>query len=414
MRESHFLMGRAAAPSGTEGVWMRFRKDESGQTFVLVALSMSILMGFVALAVDVGTLFRAKRQVQTAADAAAIAGALDYKYNGSVASADAVAGTASSANGVAAADLKINIPPKSGPNTLCGDCVEVIATQPNPTFFMQLFKFNNIPIVARAVAGHGSTENCMYLLGTSGADFNNSGAGTIDLTHCGLIDDSSSSNALSNSGALTMNALSIGVVGGVSNVGAFSSTPTPTTGITPSGDPLNRTAPSTAGCGAALSYSTAVTATVNHGCYNGLSITGAATLTFNPGLYVINGPINISGAATLTGTGVTFYFNNTITLSGAASLQFAAPTSGTWNGIVFYEDASDSNTLVLKGASSSNLQGIIYLPDATLDLTGASSMQLYAAFVVKQMTNSGAISLTLQDYLQKNPASPLATISLVE
>jgi hypothetical protein len=101
-------------------------------------------------------------------------------------------------------------------------------------------------------------------------------------------------------------------------------------------------------------------------------------------------------------------------MTGAVSMKFSAPTSGAWNGILFYQSPSDTNTLTLTGASSSNLQGIIYLPTANLDLTGASSMTLYAAFVVKQLQNTGAINMTLNDYLTKNPSSPLATITLVE
>lgn len=393
-------------------------KAENGQALVITALVFTVLLGFMALAVDVGLLFRAKRNLQIAADAAAIAGALDYKYNSSTTSAISAADAATSSNGVTngsgGAVVTVNIPPASGPNTACGDCVEVIASQPSNTFFMGYLGFSSVTLKARAVAGHGTTEDCVYLLGTSGPDMDNTGAGTFNLTHCGLIDDSTSSNAFYNGGALTMSAASIGVVGGASNSGAWSLSPTPTTGITPSGYPLNRTPPSTAGCGAGLSYSTAVTTTINYGCYDGLSITGAANITFNPGLYIINGPLVLTGAATLKGTGVTFYFNSTTNFNGACTMQFSAPTTGTWNGILFYQDPSDSNTLALTGASSSNLQGIIFLPDATLDISGASSMTMYAAFVVKQLKNSGAISLTLQDYLTKNPSSPLAKIELVE
>ncbi|MGO9435463.1 MAG: TadE/TadG family type IV pilus assembly protein [Terracidiphilus sp.] len=397
---------------------MRFWRDESGQALVLAILAMSMLLGFMALAVDVGTLFRARRAVQTAADAAAIAAALDYKYNGASATNTSVANAASAANGYTNGSggvvVTTRIPPVDGPNLGAQGFAEVTVSAPNPTFFMSLFNYKNIPVGARAVAGHGTTENCMYLLGATGADFDNTGAATIDLTNCGLVDDSSSGNALSNTGALTMSASSIGIVGGSSNSGAETLTPTPTTGITPSGDPLNRTPPSTAGCGAALSYPTAVTTTVTQGCYDGLSVTAAANLTFSPGLYVINGPIVLTGAATLKGTGVTFYFNGATTLNGSAVLQFSAPTTGTWNGIVFYEDPADANTFALTGATTSNLQGIIYLPNATLDLTGATSMTLYTAFVVKQLRNTGAISLTLNDYLTKNPSSPLAVTTLVE
>ena len=66
---------------------MKSIRGESGQVLVLTVLCMAVLLGFMSLAIDVGLLFRAKRNVQIAADAAAIAGALDYKYNNSISSA---------------------------------------------------------------------------------------------------------------------------------------------------------------------------------------------------------------------------------------------------------------------------------------------------------------------------------------
>src|SRR3954452_22519230 len=67
--------------------WKTRLRDESGSVLVIAALSMTALLGFVALATDVGLLFRTRRNVQIAADAAAIAGALDFLYNGSSSSA---------------------------------------------------------------------------------------------------------------------------------------------------------------------------------------------------------------------------------------------------------------------------------------------------------------------------------------
>ena len=60
--------------------------EESGQTLVLAALMGVLLLGFMALALDVGLLFNARRKLQTAADAAATAGAqayLNYSYDAS-------------------------------------------------------------------------------------------------------------------------------------------------------------------------------------------------------------------------------------------------------------------------------------------------------------------------------------------
>jgi hypothetical protein len=50
-------------------------RGESGQAFVLVALALFALVGMAALVIDGGSWYRAQRHLQTAADAAALAGA---------------------------------------------------------------------------------------------------------------------------------------------------------------------------------------------------------------------------------------------------------------------------------------------------------------------------------------------------
>lgn len=52
-----------------------FRKEESGQALVLVALAIVVLLGFAALVVDVGVMANTRSRSQNAADAAALAGA---------------------------------------------------------------------------------------------------------------------------------------------------------------------------------------------------------------------------------------------------------------------------------------------------------------------------------------------------
>ena len=51
------------------------RRSESGQVAVLAAAAMVIMIGFAALVVDVGFLYATQQNMQTAADAAAVAGA---------------------------------------------------------------------------------------------------------------------------------------------------------------------------------------------------------------------------------------------------------------------------------------------------------------------------------------------------
>jgi len=51
-----------------------FRKNESGQAIVVMAIGLVVLLAFAALAIDAGNIYTAKREAQNAADAAAMAG----------------------------------------------------------------------------------------------------------------------------------------------------------------------------------------------------------------------------------------------------------------------------------------------------------------------------------------------------
>jgi uncharacterized membrane protein len=56
--------------------------DEDGQVLVITLLCMGVLVGAMGLALDVGILFRARRNMQIAADAAAMAGATPRSQEG--------------------------------------------------------------------------------------------------------------------------------------------------------------------------------------------------------------------------------------------------------------------------------------------------------------------------------------------
>ena len=49
-------------------------QGEDGQALIQVTLSIMVLLGFVALSIDVGRVYSERRNMQNAADAAALAG----------------------------------------------------------------------------------------------------------------------------------------------------------------------------------------------------------------------------------------------------------------------------------------------------------------------------------------------------
>lgn len=70
--ESQFLKGGKAMGR----LIKKLRKEESGQALIMVALLIGVLGGFAALVIDVGYMYVQKSELQSAADAAALAGAI--------------------------------------------------------------------------------------------------------------------------------------------------------------------------------------------------------------------------------------------------------------------------------------------------------------------------------------------------
>ena len=399
---------------------MEMLRDESGQTVILAALCMAVLLGFLALAVDVGLLFHARRTVQTAADSGAIGGAEEINYGDVTAAAQSDAARNGLVNGVQGAIVIVNSPPLHGPYAGSVGYVEVIASQPQPTYFMNAFGRSSVGVTGRAVATLAPTQNCIYTLNSVGTSFSISGGASVQTPGCGVIDDSNSSMALQASGGATLITHSIGVVGGYSNTGGSTITPTPSVGISPSSDPLAFLSPppfSESSCLANPYLGSGTTATLGSGgitCYNGLSIAGGSMVTFNPGTYVINGAFNVSGGATLTGTGVTCYLPQgaSVSVSGGAVLSLKAPTTGAYNGILFYEDRNNTQSAAITGGSNSILEGILYFPHASLTLNGGSSSQIYASVIAGSLKFAGGT--ILKNYAIINPSTPLSSPRLAE
>ncbi len=84
---------------------LSFRRDRSdGQVLVLLALASFVLIGGLALALDVGYLMSERREAQGAADAAALAGARSLLAGESVSGATSAARAFAAANGVGGSD----------------------------------------------------------------------------------------------------------------------------------------------------------------------------------------------------------------------------------------------------------------------------------------------------------------------
>lgn len=417
---------------------MKRMREESGQTLILVALSLTCILGFVGFATDVGVLLHDKRNLQIAADAAAIAGAKEIRISTAKVKAAAYAASVQNGytDGVDGVSVVPSYPAADGPHAGDPAYAEAIVTQTQRTFFTRLFGFTSMPVKARAVAFNGATTDtaCLTALNpTAGDTIHLQGSFTVNAPGCSVIDNSNNkTNALDfTGGAGRITSGGIGVVGAI-NGPASDSTPAPVSGIQQISDPLAGViTPPTynpASCTAAPSApkkgSNAVTWGTTAGattCYSG-TIKVTATVTLTPGVYVIPGTLDFSGGGSITGTGVTFYIppGGTFGNNGAGSttLNLTAPTSGPYDGVVIYQDAANANQIYLNGTPVVGLTGIIYAPSAQLDVGGNTKAGVTQTFITDLVVGSlydfGNATINIENYTTLVPGSPLTTIALVE
>jgi hypothetical protein len=151
------------------------------------------------------------------------------------------------------------------------------------------------------------------------------------------------------------------------------------------------------------------TQTLSPGCYKGINIKGTATLS--PGTYYIDGSsFSVGSQANLSGSGVTIVLTSstaasdassiaTLNMNGGATVQLTASTSGTYTGILFYQDrrALDSGANTINGNAGSKFQGAFYFPSQELDFSGTSGMTTDCLqLVALRLTFTGNTSVSNQ------------------
>ncbi len=398
--------------------WIR---KEDGQAVVLTALSLSTLMGVMALAIDVGNIQYSQMQLQTAADSAAIAAGLELGNcndsactNMQTAAEKALiedgitSATVAPSVNVCSVTMKnglamiINDGPcmlgSSDPNNNNTHMVEVVLSEPQSTIFGRFFGISTLNLAARAEAGDAYINssgggNCIW---TNGLYFNSSN-GAFNLTGCGIYDNGT---LQTNSGDSVTSTSTFLYYGSWSpnncnsscswTLGDSETQPTHTT--TQQSDPLaGMTAPSEPAASSTASDTTPNSGTtLQPGYYaNGINLNSNVSVNLAPGLYYMNGSINVDSGATLTcsgctsGQGVTLYFVNgsfqpnsgaTVTLSAATT----DPTNNAVANMLIWQSSSNSSGMDMDASTTVTLNGIIYLPDATLTFNSGSGTTVNA------------------------------------
>jgi len=442
--------------------------EESGQATIIVALCMVVLIAFLGLSIDVGHLRLEKRNLQKAADAAALAAGLEIRVCGTTPNCGAMTTAATKAlveNGFTGSTLITNCSSAAGsgltlmvsnptcvngtndPNHGKTNYVEVEVSNTVRTYFSRIVGYDKVPIKARAEAARGLGGPCIYALDPSGSGAITVGVALLVQSTCGIVDESSSSSALVCGVGLGIIAPSISVTGKTASLLCFS-TPVKTGVPVPTpADPLAYLpAPSTANdaCGTSTSSpytgsSSAVNIILggnvvfNPGVYcGGISFTAAllSNITFNPGIYILRqGPgllgipsgglnITVTLLSSITGKGVMFYNEGPVgslaitapALLGLSNVNLSAATTGEYGGVLFFQahGVSTSGVFVANLLQGSKFNGAIYMPDALVSYGVGAVSSDYNILVAKDINFSvTALSTFGNNYATLQSGSPL-------
>ncbi|HUQ99936.1 MAG TPA: pilus assembly protein TadG-related protein [Gemmatimonadaceae bacterium] len=398
-------------------------RERRGAVIALVGVTMLVLMGMLVLAIDGGNLQRQKRMAQTAADAGALAGAVEIFRN----RPDSIPYSARSEtkrngfeNGVAGDVITVTWPTTTG-NFIGSKFVNVVVERTVPTAFASIFGRGSVVVRGRATAGVTVAESCFIVLDPSAAnalELDNSAH--LTGSGCGVQVNSTNplgANAAGTQVQVTAPTISVGgtAVGGVDK---FS--PTPTYNSPPMADPMAGVAmptiPNTCNYGTATAAAVFTgVVTLSPGTYCG-GITVNGTFTLNPGVYYLRGGglTLIGGSNTLRSTGTGTTFINTAPPTGATygwapifvqagsvTLDLFANTdpASALPGVLFYTDpAAPYMENLFKANSVSRMDGTMYFPTGKVKFESGASFTINGALVAYQVQMSQSVNVTFTGY----------------
>jgi len=411
--------------------------NRRGAILLLIAVSMVALMGLVVIAIDGGKLQNRKRLTQTAADAAALAGAIE-KWRGRpdsvIPSAKSEANRNYFNDGTGGITVDVDPNPSTG-NFTGPDFVTVLVSKRWPSVFAGFFGIDSVMVRAQAVAGVApDTRTCLVALDPTASKAIDVGPnGSIDASGCGVVVNSNADDALYVKGNADLTGGSIAVTGGVDPSGGGPISPTPSTGAPPTPDPLAYltmpTVPNTCDFTPSGTYQTAVT--LSPGTYCGNIDVQNGTVTLNPGVYFMRGAtLRVRANSTLTTAGagvnivmtdsagnygiVDFASNALVTLSACTVYDAATcPLAG----VLFYQGPNAPADVVNEFGSGADsfLNGTLYFPTQIIHVkSGGTNLTIDGALICSQVVVESGSTLNMAAHTGGSPYSPLKRATIVQ
>lgn len=410
--------------------------DKRGNALIIAAAALPLLLGSAGLATDTIQWALWKRQLQRAADSAAIAGVYDrVAHAGSHSNTEAAVNHDLDMNQHTMIDLMTGYPELAYPDDVGEQKNQVHVTlkvQKSLSFSsMFMAAAPEITASAQAATVGASGEFCVLSLqNNSKTGIQATGNNQITMD-CGMMTNSTATNAAAGQGSATVTATTLAASGGIQqsktwNIGTYQpyspQLEDPYADLAPSavdGDFDNCTGTTTDYKGKALTVNNSNTGltidgtnstTLGGACFASLSVNSTRTLTLKNGVYVVNGGnADIQGNLILdnavllltnkdgSSTAPIGSFDN----NASGTLKATAMKTGKWAGMAVYQDrrATDSaptgnitasSPNKINGNSSQKVTGVLYFPGQQLTYNGTGTgTATCTQFVAKRIYWSG-------------------------
>ncbi len=448
----------------------RLCHDEAGSVLTFL-VAVPVVIGAAALGIQTGELYRVKRQMQSAADAAAISGSIDRINSSSTLTTDAqyAAQRNGFTNGSSGVSVTVNSPPTSGSYTTSSTAVEVIITKPQAlslgavlTSWLGGSGNTSVTMRARSVAAQrsftqGSTTGpgCIVALTTGaeqGVSFSSFNTFTSD---CAVMSNGSATGTDSSSASVSISSFNKATVSQVWTRGSYYTdnashiTPIPSNALTNQtstiADPtVGFSNPSVGSCTYSnYNKSSMSSLTVSPGTYcGGLSVSSVSNVYFTPGIYyVADGDMyldsvsNVTCPTCTTSNGVAIILTTAtgtpaniggVYIASDNNVSLNAGSSGTYAGILFYQDhrasvgtmTSTSKIFTVSSLNTATLTGAIYFPNNRIEIASINNFDngnaactvwvgRYIKFSSLNNTNSGSCPT-----YGTNPVSAISTTTV--
>jgi hypothetical protein len=160
----------------------------------------------------------------------------------------------------------------------------------------------------------------------------------------------------------------------------------------------------------------------NPGTYSGnaLKFSGGSAAFFMPGIYIIGGNtgFSVTGSGDVGGNGVMMYTSDpggSFSIAGGGFAIFTPPTSGTYQGMTFFQNRLSTATSQIVGNGLFNIAGAVYAAGTQVKVSGngaTSDVSLGSLFVSKTLEVGGNGNFNIA--WNPNTMPPVRRLQLVE